>query len=81
MCSGLDTKDAEKFHKALALYIDHGRNVGRTGIVTSLRRTRMNDEVDPNSRAGLGRVQRHRGQGPRSPLRSDVVEQYRTAMT
>lgn len=75
----LDAKNAEKFHKALGFYIDHGRKVGRTGTVTPLRRSRKNDEVDP---AAVRAWAESNGieVNARGRLRSDVVEQYRTAM-
>jgi hypothetical protein len=75
----LDTKGAEKFHKALAFYIDHGRKVGRTGTVTPLRRTRKNDEVDP---AAVRAWAESNGiaVNSRGRLRGEVVEKYRAAM-
>jgi hypothetical protein len=75
----LDTRNAEKFHKALAFYIDHGRKVGRTGTVTALRRSRKNDEVDP---AAVRAWAESNGieVNARGRLRSEVVEQYRAAM-
>ena len=75
----LDTKGAEKFHKTLAFYIDHGRKVGRAGTVTQIRRTRKNDEVDP---AAVRAWAESNGieVNARGRLRSDVVEQYRAAM-
>jgi hypothetical protein len=72
----LDARGAEKFHKTLGFYIDHGRKVGRTGTVTRLRR---NDEVDP---ATVRAWAESNGieVNARGRLRRDVVEQYRAAM-